>query len=244
MNITTATIVRNEAGKFLPEALSIWGEFSSRILVLDNDSEDNTREVAEAAGAEVLHAPGRMWGNESHFRKLLFDEARARTPEDGWIFILDADMVPTRDPTPLFETAAAGLAFPLYDVWYVYSDGFVTYREDNFWQGHTHPRLWAVKNSPEFFVNPEWPPRGIHCGHFPINTALPSVLYAPADYGLLHFAYSTPELRVEKYKQYAETASLLSPIEKAHVASILEPNPRTKNLPHANDYCLFGTQQH
>lgn len=236
--ITTAAIVKNEAHKFLPETLSIWGEFSSRMLLLDNDSTDGTAEVGRKAGAEVIGVKGEMWGNEAKFRKRLFEEALSRTPEGEWIFILDADMVPAVSPTPLFEAASSAIAFPLYDIWYVYSDGYLLYREDNFWRGHLYPRIWALQNNPEIFQNSNWGTRGVHSGHFPIDLNLKSITYAPKEFSLLHFAYASDPLRRVKYSQYVKVAEHLSAFEKAHAQSILDPQPQVKRLDFPNNYHL------
>lgn len=236
--ITTAALIRNEKGKFLEEILLIWEEFSSRILILDNESTDGSGEVARKRGAEVLSVKGEMWGNESFYRKALFESARKRTPEGEWIFILDADMIPARNPLSLFEAAGDAIAFPLYDIWYVYDDGFLTYREDNFWQGHLHPRIWAVRNTPKHFLNTSWGKKGMHSGHFPLNMHLPTVTFAPKDFSLLHFAYSSDPLRYAKLSQYTSVSSHLSAFEKAHAQSIVDSNPRVKRLDFTNHYYL------
>jgi hypothetical protein len=57
------------------------------------------------------------------------------------------------------------------------------------------------------------------------------VIFAPPDFGLLHYAYSSPELRREKHRRYMDAASNLLPEEFRHAESILDLRPRLRPLP-------------
>jgi hypothetical protein len=101
-------------------------------------------------------------------------------------------------------------------------------------------RVWAVRNpGPEF--QPEWPTRGIHCGHFPENIDTERTIVAPLEYSLLHYAYATEEDRLAKYQQYLSKAEQLSPFEMQHAMSILEP-PRIVPLPFEPEYDIRKCQ--
>jgi len=83
VKISLCMIVKDEAG-LLPECLSkaagVWDE----LLVVDTGSTDNTVQIAEAAGARVLH---RAW--DSDFSAARNHGLRAATGD--WILYLDAD---------------------------------------------------------------------------------------------------------------------------------------------------------
>jgi len=82
-SITAALIVRDEA-RFLPGCLASISELVDEIVVVDTGSEDESREIARAAGARVLEYP---WHDD-------FAAARNRAlerAEGGWILYIDAD---------------------------------------------------------------------------------------------------------------------------------------------------------
>lgn len=230
--LVVAALVRNEAERFWPSALDAWSQFADAIVVLDDQSGDATAELARDAGASVyVRGDGvSAWGAESPARAELWDRAMQETEPGDWILILDADMVPLRNPRPLLAPGIDAVAFPLFDLW-LKEGSRLWFREDGFWQGHLHPRLWAVRR-PETPENGwKWSERGIHTGHFPLNLSIHRAITAPLDYSLLHYAYLTPALREAKAAAYEATAAQLLPAEQAHAISILHPQPRLAVLP-------------
>lgn len=82
-SIEISMIVKNEAAT-LGRALGSVAAVADRMLVADTGSTDATREVARAAGAEVIEIP---WENDfSKARNRALAEARC-----DWIFVIDAD---------------------------------------------------------------------------------------------------------------------------------------------------------
>jgi hypothetical protein len=217
-DIVVATLVRNEADRFWRSALEAWSTFADRIVVLDDGSTDDTAQIADDAGALVRQrgAGVSAWGQEAPARAELWEHALAESDEDDYIFVLDADMTPLRDPRPLLSTRPEGVAFNLYDLWTPHA-----YRADGFWQAHLHPRLWMVRR-PSEDIEWFWSERGIHTGHFPLNLQV-TPLIAPPAFGLLHYAYATPQLRAAKHAEYIRVAKQLSDTEMLHAASIMEP---------------------
>lgn len=220
MNLTVASIVRNEAGRFLPAALEAWKQLADRIVVLDDGSTDGSDALCEAAGAVVHRRDALMFGNEWRARQNLW---RLATKGADWVIWLDADQVLSCDPRPFLKPAVA--CFRVYDLW-----GADEYREDAWWTGHL--RAWwpavHVPSLPAGFVD-EWPERGWHSGHVPAN--LPGQRHAmPPECAVLHYAYSTPELREQKAAMYRELGPHLTPAERFHARTITS-RAHTKPLP-------------
>lgn len=224
LRLYTAILARNEAGpdRYLKRVLERCASFSDAVLLLDDRSTDHTVAKARKHGAIVRirqELDARAWGNESSARKELWDFAlEYATEPDDWVLVNDADQIVIGDPRPLCETDCLNAwSFPLFDVW----DSETTYRSDEFWQGHTVPRVWLIapRRVPDGWVA-DWNPRGIHTGHFPHN--LPIVAGNASDMLYwLHFGWMKESHRKAKYAQYKSQAHQLSPSELAHVESIL-----------------------
>lgn len=240
MKIIVASMIRNEADRFLVSALRAWKSFADEILIIDDHSEDESVLVCQAEGVEVLSSTlDEAWGKETPLRAALWEKAYERTEPNDWIFILDADMVPARNPRQLLQSIdSTAVAFTLYDLWTEYSDGLLLYREDSFWQGHLNPRVWAVRNVPTPESGWLWGGRGIHCGHLPHNYDVERLALAPQEYSLLHYAYVDNDLRIAKFRQYQSVKNQLSETEWNHARSILDPMPKLKTLPFAPELRL------
>lgn len=237
------SLIKNEANRFLPSALEVWAQFADSIVILDDNSSDGSAELCERAGALVVRRGSGecAWGSEAPARQQLFDLAIANSGPGDWLFVLDADMIPARNPRGLLQTDRTSIAFPLFDLWGEHS-GSLLYRDDAYWSAHNHRRVWAVQRPA--MSDWTWPSRGIHCGHFPLNLDVGAPLFAPLDYGLLHYAYHTPELRREKADRYASVANQSSPNEIAHAQTILDANPRVFPLPFTPEYRLEPARTH
>ena len=81
MKITAAIITLNEAGNISEAIDSV--EWADEILVVDSESTDATRELAERRGARVIVNP---WPGFSKQKQFAADSA-----SNDWIFSLDAD---------------------------------------------------------------------------------------------------------------------------------------------------------
>lgn len=226
MKLAVVTMAR-DAEVWLRQTLPVWEQISDGIIALDDHSTDNTRQMLREAGALIVESPQEepAWGREAAPRAALFDAFHKSDYDFGlW---LDADMIPARDPRPLLHEAITGVSFALYDLW-----SPSHYREDGYWFGHRYPRTWLIRRPvPRFQA--DWNERWMHCGHFPKNLVGGRIVRAPLDYSLLHYAYSSPELRARKLAAYRGVSAALDDHERAHAESIGDDAPCLKPLPFA-----------
>lgn len=217
MTIVAALLCKNEAAKDLKLVLDRLTQTSDQILVLDDQSTDDSVAVARGCGATVRVRGGEaMWGREAPARAELWDWG-SEVAKDGWLLIADCDMLLEGDPRPYSQSEFVNTwSFILYDMW-----GPNVYRADGYWRGHRTPRPWLFRPSgvPDGWM-PQWPDRGIHPGHLPMNW--PGIGGWAQDLAWRHLAYSTPERRLQKHAQYLSQSAHLSPDELAHAASILD----------------------
>jgi glycosyltransferase involved in cell wall biosynthesis len=229
MSVTIATIVKNEAGNWLPKALECWKAVGTRILAVDNGSTDGTVGLLEAAGAQIHPFERPMDGQEAHARAFLWETAVDATPDGDWIVHLDADQCLAGDPRPFLEHLPVNRAlFPVFDMWTP-----TAYRSDAWWR--VRPWWQAVRMTPAARKTElwQWPDRGWHSGHVPLNAGKvfgPS-RDVPWDCGILHYGYATHEFRVKHSEAYQRRAHVLTPQEQFHAGTILDERPRLVALP-------------
>jgi glycosyltransferase involved in cell wall biosynthesis len=221
--ITVATIVKNEAERFLPSALECWKQFADRIVAVDDGSKDDSYKLLKDAGCEVYRETFDLWGNESAARKFLWDKA---VKDSEWVIHIDADMVPARNPVDALTGKLVG--FRVYDLW----DTEGSYRSDRWWTGHRRPYWLAANVSDHQGVRWEWGDAPIHSGHLPLNARelLAPAYPLPPEVGMLHYAYSQPQLRRVKYDKYMDVEEHLNPRQRLHAKSIIDEMPRLEKL--------------
>lgn len=222
--LVTAILARNEAApdRYLRRVIARCKEFSDDVLVLDDNSTDDTIAVAEACGAHVarrVDSDG-FWGvSETPARAQLWTLG-AKIAGDGWLLVCDADMLLQGDVRALCDSwECAGWAMPLADCW----DSEDTFRIDGPWAlGCTTPRPWLFRPS-ALKVAPVWHDSRIHAGHAPANFFdHASCFVAPPDIYFKHLSYVTPEHRRAKAAQYAAVADHMNEFQRAHAATILD----------------------
>lgn len=220
MNVTIATIVKNEADRFLPDALECWTAVSDRVVAVDNGSTDATLDILSAFGAEVHHFEPPMDGNEAEARAFLWQKA---VQGADWVVHLDADQVVAADFRP--HLTGDRVAFPVFDMW-----SPTEYRSDRWWKVRPWWTALRVKNKAD---QPwKWPDRGWHSGHVPQNLDMfgpPSAI--PHTCGVLHYGYATPELRERHFDAYMARRDVLTPLELMHARTILDEDPDVVKLP-------------
>ena len=207
--IVGGLLVRNEADRYLARVLEHNAPFYDKLVVVDDASTDNTRDICRLFDAEItrLDESTGFWGrDEAPARGLLWEKAVEAAGPGGWILIFDADMELLADPEEIRHLCRTNIltawAWPLYDVW----DNENTVRVDGLWGLSAQtPRVWLVKAPPADFV-PDWGRHGHHVGHCPPNLPLVAGT-APGGIGWKHLAYLDEENRKAKSESYLKLAS-------------------------------------
>ena len=228
MNVTVATIVKNEADRWLESALRCWNEFADRVVAVDDASSDDTVTLLRDYGAEVHEHDIGLYGNSGVGFQTLFEHA---SKDADWVIVLAADMVPASDFRPFVEPGDKALYFNVYDLW-----AESEYRDDAWWRGHTNWRCWAAnvaETPPEGWI---WDPKSAHSHHLPENVGAPG-RQMPPECGMLHYGYSNAEARKRQSDKYLGRSDILSAAQKWHAQTILMP-ARTRPLPFDPTYRL------
>jgi hypothetical protein len=217
-HVTIASLVLNEA-EWLGKALECWGALADRICVLDNGSTDGTRDILNEAGVDWLIEKEPMWGNEWPARKRLWDFASEGA---DWVVHIDGDQCFAGDFRPHLRGNL--VRFTVFDLWS--PDEF---RLDDWWT----PSPWWKAGRVKRYQGRKWTwnERGLHVGHMPIDDVFGKPHDLPAEVGILHYAYVTPERREAKLDAYMGRRDQLTPAETYHARTILAPEPNTEPLP-------------
>lgn len=231
-SLCVALLVKDEVSRFLLSWLEAVTDFADVTVALDDNSTDDTPTILKDCKEVHYYRYGNesAWGAEAPARRVLLELAQQEKTD--WILVLDADMIPLRDPRPFLVYNGDAVAFTLYDLW---SED--AYRDDGFWKAHEHHRIWMAKTS-SLPQPPIWSSRGIHCGHLPLNFEPQRVIFAPEDYALLHYAYVDDSLRKQKHSQYVAQFGKMTATEIAHAESILDVSPNVKPLPYEPEWRL------
>jgi glycosyltransferase involved in cell wall biosynthesis len=213
-------LVRNEAAedRYLRRVILDAQRWASDIVVLDDNSTDGTPELVRNLGCIVYTRDNQTpaWGAEAPARAQLWDLA-AQHAGDGWVLVLDADMLLVGDPRPLCESwDCDAWAWPLRDLW----DDEEHFRVDGAWAyGPVTPRPWLFRPS-ALREPPRWRDSRLHSGHAPANFA--GLVGIAPDLVWHHLSYVKPEHSRVKHAQYMQFSDSLSAFERAHADSIAD----------------------
>lgn len=232
MRILSYMVARNEADRYLDACLA-WATFLDGIAFFDDNSTDDTVDIAAAHGVKVCSrgdsAPSFL-SNESLFRQAAWEWFEdVCSPEDGdWVLALDADefLVADEDVRSALELqidralrdGATSLRIHVPEVFAVSErDGYLVdpqVRVDGFWGNIRGTRLFRWRPDGQFSG------RRMGCGAEP--TYVPkSRICESTGLALMHYGYAWPEDRKIKHERY--TKLLDHGHSDTHVQSIIKP---------------------
>ncbi|WP_138751222.1 glycosyltransferase [Paenibacillus sinopodophylli] len=200
--LVLSMIVKNEADRYLREALEHHREYIDHAVIIDDGSTDHTGDIVHEylAGIPLVYIRNEssQFHNEVKLRTQQWQETIRIQPQ--WILNMDADEYfedKFKDAIPALLEGQNTLAymFRLYDFW---SEDH--YREDFYWNAHAVYRPFLLKYVEGYPY--EWKQTPQHCGRFPQN--IYSVPHQTSELRVKHWGWARPEDRLHKYERYKQ----------------------------------------
>lgn len=221
--INALVVGRNEEHRWLQSSLTWNSQWFDRMLFFDDQSEDNTLQIASKIVSDVVSRSAdtpSFLEDESQFRQAAWDSMQTITEKGDWVFVIDCDEFligsnghdARHELQTIMETArsvkkvSARIRIP--EVWGI--DGGLQRRVDGYWNTISSPRF--VEYKPGTFD-------GNKMGCQPVPSyAVKSPLETISLVNLLHFGYADSQDREEKYRRYTQHGEGHS---SEHVKSIM-----------------------
>lgn len=188
---------RNEA-RWIGRCIASLRLLCDAIIVMDDNSADDTAEIAHENNAHVLATPFTDF-NETRDKNWLYDTAMQAFPGHQWVVMLDGDEELTANAATTIGRAcdwgsrSESFRLPIQYLW----NREDQIRVDGIYRNFTRPSIWRVMPG-QRFVSP-YPATGLHCGNTPAGLAC-----ATLDAPVLHYGYIYREDRLRKLKYYNE----------------------------------------
>lgn len=236
MRIFSLIVGKNETSRYLQSCLKWNVPLFDGTLYYDDDSTDNSLEVAEKAGCVVVsRSPDvpTFMDHEGAFRQdSLGTLQRVFNPVPGedWVFVIDTDeflvstdeVLGTRETMNQLIRAAISrdcwsIRVPRPEMWKIDEDGRHYMRTDGFWGTITTTKLFRWEDDGEIKQVP------MGCGSEPMYLFRRRIYTNPfAGLVLLHYGYVADEDLQAKYDRYN---SIEHGHNDAHIQSIIkQPN--------------------
>jgi len=222
MKLICAMIMKDESSRYLTEVLKEANRYSDKIVILDDNSTDNSIEIAEKLKARVYthNDESLFWKQEHTLREYLWREILPREADPGdWILALDSDEILAEQfriskDILLRQENVGTYTFRIYEAW----GSRDKVRIDKFWNplGKETPMLTRFEPS----VNYQFPKIGLHSGRLPMNKLSPMV---PSGCSVLHLGWSNPKEHESKINKYLENDPNPHPQMVEHYKSMREP---------------------
>lgn len=227
MKLVASVICRNELGRYLEPFVAHLLEFVDEIRVLDDSSNDGTREwLQDQEGVEVARTvlPS-FYIHEGATREQLLEHTFAGNPSH--VIAIDADEFVTDGAAVRAACEAdqgkGAWAVGLEEVWQADPDN-LHIRTDGGWglQGRS-PLLYRVPER----RGSDWRimDRALACGREPL--AVRKIRATPVDATVLHFGWTREAERAARYQRYVEHDSGKFHA-RAHLDSIMWDDRRVK----------------
>ena len=228
MKLFGSMVMKNESPRYL-EACIRWNRrFVDELFVFDDQSDDDSVEIAWGLGAKVVvrdnDAPSFL-EHEGEFRQnawWAFEEVCRPTVGD-WVFSFDADefAVAPGEIRNSFDHAInraqrfqnIGVILPFPEIFNVDTSGQPFQRVDGYWGSIRGPRLFMYRDGGV------WQDKTMGCGSEPTYVSKGSLSTDNAGINVLHYGYAQFEDRSAKYERYN---SLAHGHNDKHIQSILQ----------------------
>jgi glycosyltransferase involved in cell wall biosynthesis len=195
MHIVAMLRVKNE-GRWLAEVLASIQPLTEDILLFDDHSTDDTREIAAAHGCTVVRSVFEGI-NEVRDKNYMLDVVDTMDPD--YVLAIDGDEVLEAGAADKIRARLrpelSSYTFPIRYIW----NDRQHYRTDGVYGRYFRASLFALANQPEVSFRGTGRGGNFHCGNVPLGLkgAGGSI---PAN--ILHLGYMHEEDRVRKYHWY------------------------------------------
>jgi glycosyltransferase involved in cell wall biosynthesis len=228
-------VIKNEADRYLDSCLNWMSKFFDEIFIYDDQSSDNSIEIAKNYG-KVMVRPDNVSSfieDESKFRFAAwssFEEILNPIPGE-WIFSFDADefIVNGNNIQKAINYAKqknfVGISIPFPEIFDII-DNIPYIRIDGFWNKIRGPRLFEYRN------NGKWNTKSMGCGSEPTYVAAGPISQMNFDIHVLHYGYANKNDRDEKWNRYSNLS--FHGHNDSHIKSIIESptlKPWTGDIP-------------
>lgn len=226
MSLLLNMVVRNEANRYLQSCLNWCSPHVDRMFVWDDQSDDETVEIAKRSGAEVAVRDDRtpsFLEAEGLFREIgwrrMIDTLNPSV--EDWVLCVDADEFPVpvdRLRTITRDAETKGFRSINVRMPEIFRLSPLSERTDRYWGGIVGTRLMKFEpSSDQTFRTPR-----MGSGVFPAYAYYCSNWNERSECGLriLHCGYAHEGDRQEKYDRY--TAAIENGHSDAHIQSILQ----------------------
>lgn len=235
--LSVLMVVKNEANRYLEQALQHATTYANEVFVYDDQSTDKSAKIAEDY-AVVAIRPSEVPSfleHEGHFRQAALDTMvqKLGLVSGDWVHVLDADEflmceAPIRETIEdLIRTAekrsSKALRVRIPSIWGgAVIDGKLydpVIRTDEFWSTMAEPRIWQYQEGAHFLN------KAMACRNEPTYVRKFPMLDAPTLFNL-HYGYAVPMDRTERYERYTslddhgqnprfiESIHIAAPVEK------------------------------
>lgn len=207
--ITALMVTKDEGERYLEPALDWLTTQVDQVFVYDDDSTDNTREIAANYAVVARKQPSvpSFLEHEGRFRTAALRtlETVVQPSEGDWIFIADADefFVPNTDSLGQLvdqcQPHHRAVRIRIHTVWNQGEGGELLHRVDGPWSTLYEPRLWKWQ------PNLAFADAAMACRNEPVfvtmNIGLQSMPHSGS--AILHYGYASPADRAHRYTRYS-----------------------------------------
>lgn len=246
MSLYAYMVVKDEAERYLPRVLELLTAQVDGVFVYDDHSVDGSRDIARAAGCEVVERQPSVppfVEHEGKFRTAgLKKMADVMLKRGDWVVMVDADefYVPMDPRSPYIaqpygllrdEIANAqayncpAIVMTILTVWGYGRDGRPEVRVDGLWPTVAGARIWEWEPGDEF----EDKLMGSRTTPVRILDGTQS-LYHAGSTTLLHYGYATKVSREERYDRYSIMVESRPDRLAGHHRDFIESIPREPTL--------------
>lgn len=204
MRLAASLVVRNELDRYLEPCIAHLLDFCDMVVVLDDASDDGTREFLVEHPDDrvhvVLNPRSTFYEHEGRTRQILVDATLGFDPT--YVLTLDADEFVSDGIGLRAMLAEQAQAVPVWslqieEIWKATPDVLLS-REDGGWRSHPLSVLWSTSTGREMRMLD----RKLACRRVP-KSVLDTRAHT-SHFSLLHFGWADPATRQRRYDRYAK----------------------------------------